>query len=68
MYWESTYAHSMVHIIANISNFILYTGYVIPLTDYFEYFYSMFTTQKNLDECNLLIQLQNIELKETKYF
>ena len=45
MYWESTYAHSMVHIIANISNFILYTGYVIPLNNYFEYFNSIFTNQ-----------------------
>ncbi len=35
LYWESTYAHSMVYIIANISNFILYTGYVMPLTYYF---------------------------------
>ena len=68
MYWESTYAHSMVHIIANISNFILYTGHVIPLTDYFEYFNPIFTTQNNLDECSNLIQLQNIEYKETTYF
>ena len=45
LYWESTYAHSMVHILANISNIILYTGYVIPLSDYFEYFNSIFTTQ-----------------------
>ena len=68
MYWESTYAHSMVHIIANISNFILYTGHVIPLTDYFKYFNPIFTTQNNLDECSNLIQLQNIEYKETTYF
>ena len=48
LYWESTYAHSMVHILANISNFILYTGYLIPLTNYFdycEYFNSLFTNQ-----------------------
>jgi len=64
MYWESIYAHSMVHIIANISNFILYTGYVMPLNDYFEYFNSIFTTQINLDECSQLIHLQNIELKD----
>ena len=38
LYWESTYAHSMVHIIANISNIILYTGSVLPLTYYFDYF------------------------------
>jgi hypothetical protein len=56
MYWESTYAHSMVHIIANISNIILYTGYVIPLTDYYN-FIPLFTTQQpqitqiNLDTC-----------------
>ena len=68
MYWESTYAHSMIHIIANISNFILYTGYVIPLTDYFEYFNPIFTTQINLDECSQFIPLQNIEFKETTYF
>ena len=59
MYWESTYAHSMVHIIANISNFILYTGYVMPFTDYFEYFNPIFTTQTNLDEYNNIINLQN---------
>ncbi len=60
MYWESTYSHSMVHIIANISNFILYSGYVIPFTTYFDYFNSLFTTQLNLDECNPLIHLENI--------
>jgi hypothetical protein len=38
LYWESTYVHSMVHIIANISNIILYSGYVMPFTDYFDYF------------------------------
>ena len=45
LYWESTYAYSMVHILANISNFILYTGYLIPLTNYFEYFNTIFATQ-----------------------
>ena len=60
MYWESTYAHSMVHIIANISNIILYTGYVIPLTDYLPYFTSiLFTSQPNLNVCSTLINLQN---------
>ena len=34
LYWESTYAHSMVHIFANLSYIILYTGYVKPLSDY----------------------------------
>lgn len=38
LYWESTYAHSMVHIISNISNIILYSGSIIPLSTYFEYF------------------------------
>ena len=26
MYWHSTYSHSMLHIIANLSNFVLYAG------------------------------------------
>lgn len=38
LYWESTYAHSMVHIISNISNLILYSGTILPLTNYVEYF------------------------------
>lgn len=38
LYWESTYAHSMVHIIANISNIILYSGSIVPLATYVEYF------------------------------
>lgn len=29
-YWHSTYAHSMIHIVANISNIILYSGYIVP--------------------------------------
>ncbi len=60
MYWESIYSHSMVHIIANISNFILYTGYVIPLTDYFDYLNPIFTNQINLEDCNQLINLEKI--------
>ena len=64
MYWESTYAHSMVHIIANISNIILYTGYVIPVSDYFAHFNSIFTCQTNqttINDCSPipLINLQN---------
>lgn len=66
LYWESTYAHSMVHIIANISNIILYSGYVIPLTDHFDYLNSIFTTQINQTTINdcipnpiPLINLQN---------
>ena len=64
LYWESTYAHSMLHIIANISNFILYSGYIIPFTDYFNYFNSLFTTQLKLDDFSPLIQLQTIECKD----
>ena len=25
-YWESTYAHCMIHIVANIGNIVLYSG------------------------------------------
>jgi hypothetical protein len=32
MYWKSTYTHSMVHIFGNLSNVILYSGYVVPLS------------------------------------
>ena len=28
LYWHSTYAHCMLHIIANIANFILYSGQI----------------------------------------
>ena len=31
LYWYSTYSHSMLHIIANISNIILYSGHIPPL-------------------------------------
>jgi len=31
-YWHSTYAHSCVHIISNIANMILYSGYVLPMS------------------------------------
>ena len=37
LYWESTYAHSMVHIISNISNIILYSGSIVPIAKYFDY-------------------------------
>ena len=74
MYWESTYAHSMVHIIANLSNIILYTGYVVPLSEYFDYFNStsqinqtnqinqtIQTIQTTINDCipSPLINLQN---------
>jgi len=32
-YWHSTYAHSMLHLIANISNVILYSGHIEPVTN-----------------------------------
>jgi hypothetical protein len=32
-YWPSTYAHSMLHLIANISNVILYSGHIEPVTN-----------------------------------
>jgi hypothetical protein len=70
MYWESTYAHSMVHIIANLSNIILYTGYVVPLSEYFDYFNSIFNSQTNqtiqiiINDCipSPLINLQNYSI------
>jgi hypothetical protein len=57
MYWESTYAHSMVHIIANISNIILYTGYVMPISEYFENFNSIFTNSQTLNVSEPVINL-----------
>lgn len=30
-YWESTYAHMMLHILANIANIVLYSGYIQAL-------------------------------------
>lgn len=41
LYWHSTYAHSMIHIIANISNIILYSGYIVPMrmNPFFSYLY-----------------------------
>jgi hypothetical protein len=29
-FWHSTYAHSMLHVLANISNVILYSGSILP--------------------------------------
>jgi len=29
-YWESTYAHCMIHIVANIGNIVLYSGEFMP--------------------------------------
>lgn len=31
LFWHSTYAHSMIHVVANVSNVILYSGYIVPL-------------------------------------
>ncbi len=52
LYWESTYAHSMVHIISNISNIILYTGAIVPFTQYYEYFIPILNILSN-NICNL---------------
>ena len=52
MYWESTYAHSMVHIISNISNIILYTGAIVPFTQNYEYFIPIINILSN-NNCNL---------------
>ena len=52
LYWESTYAHSMVHIISNISNIILYTGAIVPITQYYEYFIPIINILSN-NNCNL---------------
>ena len=30
LYWYSTYSHSMLHLLANISNIILYSGFISP--------------------------------------
>jgi len=30
MYWHSTYSHSMLHLIANVANIILYSGEIEP--------------------------------------
>jgi hypothetical protein len=30
-FWHSTYSHCLLHIMANISNFVLYSGYIVPI-------------------------------------
>lgn len=30
-YWKSTSAHILLHILANIGNIVLYTGYITPV-------------------------------------
>ena len=35
-YWYSTYAHCMLHVVANISNWVLYSGYILPLANMFD--------------------------------
>jgi hypothetical protein len=39
-FWLSTYSHCILHIIANISNYILYSGYIVPISEnpIFSYF------------------------------
>jgi hypothetical protein len=32
-YWCSTYAHCMLHVFGNISNLILYSGEILPMTE-----------------------------------
>jgi hypothetical protein len=32
-YWTSTYLHSALHVIANISNVALYSGDIVPLKE-----------------------------------
>ena len=41
LYWYSTYAHIMLHIGANISNIILYSGTIDPL-----FFFTLFNKQE----------------------
>jgi hypothetical protein len=31
MFWHSTYSHCMIHVMATISNFVLYSGYIVPI-------------------------------------
>jgi hypothetical protein len=38
LFWNSTYAHCLLHIFANIGNFILYSGKIEPITIYISYF------------------------------
>lgn len=33
MYWKSTYSHSMIHVLGNISNIILYSGCIAPFNN-----------------------------------
>jgi len=53
MFWHSTYCHSMLHIIANIANFVLYAGSVPPLSFFFTKFFGLALEQETimLDEC-----------------
>lgn len=69
LYWESTYAHSMVHVISNISNLILYSGTIVPLNNYFDYFNWFNNHSENLNiptpiynilECSNITHITNI--------
>lgn len=33
-YWKSTYAHMLVHIVGNVGNIVLYSGYIKKPTDH----------------------------------
>lgn len=65
LYWESTYAHSMVHIISNLSNLILYSGSIIPLDSYFEYFNDTTNYSNPSNPSNLISVLSNTILPNT---
>lgn len=32
-YWGSVYAHATLHVLGNVSNIILYSGYILPLNE-----------------------------------
>jgi hypothetical protein len=32
-YWASVYSHAFLHVLGNLSNIILYSGYVLPLNE-----------------------------------
>ena len=38
LFWNSTYSHCLLHVFANMGNFILYSGNIEPITIYISYF------------------------------
>ena len=32
-YWASVYCHAILHVLGNLSNIILYSGYILPLNE-----------------------------------